>query len=168
MTRDDRGQSLLERWDSLAIPLPVLIRWALAGYFLYSGYAKIGDPVVFLKSILQYDALPEEPAIFLNASAVILPWLEVVCGLALLLGVMTRGAAINLALMLAVFTPAILRRSLEISQEQGISFFDVEFDCGCGSGAQIIWIKLCKNAGLFLGVIVTILSRCKCCSLRDP
>lgn len=152
-------QTLRDRWDTFSIPLPVLIRWALAAYFLYSGYVKVDDTVVFLKNIRLYHLLPESPPIFLNASAVILPWLEIVCGLALLAGVMTRGAALNLAMMLAVFTPAIFLRGLAISHEQGISFFDVEFDCGCGAGPQITWIKLCKNSALFLAAIATVFSQ---------
>lgn len=152
-------QSLRDRWDTFSIPLPVLIRWALAAYFLYSGYVKVADPVLFLKNIRLYDMLPESPAIFLNATAVILPWLEIVCGSALLVGVMTRGAALNLAMMLAVFTPAILLRGLAISADKGISFFDVEFDCGCGGGPQITWIKLCKNSALSLAAIATAFSR---------
>ena len=148
-------------WDAIAIPLPVLIRLLLGGYFIYSGFGKIPEPVTFLKNIHLYEALPDEPAIFLNATAIVLPWLEIVCGLALVVGLWIRGAALNLVAMLAVFTPAILLRALAIRAADGTPFMDIAFDCGCGTGAVIIWKKLLFNATLFLLAILALLSRCR-------
>jgi uncharacterized membrane protein YphA (DoxX/SURF4 family) len=148
------------RWfDDFQVPLSTIVRVFLGGYFLYTGVVKALDPFTFLLGIRTYGVMPEQPPIFLNSTAVILPWLEIICGLALVLGVWIRGAALNIAVMLLVFTPAILMRGLEIQAEKAISFFDVKFDCGCGTGVEITWIKLCKNTGLFLLAVLALLSR---------
>jgi len=145
-------------FDQKRLSLASVMRVYLGGYFIYTGIYKVLGPVGFLKAIHLYNLMPETPPYFLNGTAIILPWLEIICGLALLLGWHVRGAASIIVIMLCVFTPAIFLRSLEVMHEQGISFFQVEFDCGCGTGASIIWIKLCKNLGLLLLALITALS----------
>ncbi|MGD2110792.1 MAG: DoxX family protein [Phycisphaerae bacterium] len=151
-------RSILGRIDNVQIPLSALIRIFLGGYFLYTGVVKAIDPPVFLKGIHTYGFMPTEPPILINATAVILPWLEIICGSALLLGLWIRGAALSIGVMLLVFTPAILVRGLQIMAADGISFLDVKFDCGCGTGVEITWIKICKNTGLLLLAVLALLS----------
>ncbi len=146
-------------FDQKRLSLASVIRVYLGGYFIYTGIYKVLGPVSFLKAIHLYNLLPETPPYFLNATAIILPWMEIICGIALLLGWYVRGAATIIALMFCAFTPAIFLRSLGVMHEQGISFFTVEFDCGCGTGAEIIWIKLCKNMALFSLACITALSK---------
>ncbi len=152
------SKSLIDRFDAVSIPLPALLRISLGVYFVNAGIMKALDPVMFLKAVRLYDMLPESPAIFINATAVVLPWLEILCGVALVLGLMRRGAGTIIALMLAVFSPAIFLRALVVMREEAISFFDVEFDCGCGTGAETIWIKLLTNFGIFLAAIYIVMS----------
>lgn len=150
--------SWLRRIDETGVPL-LLARVILAATFLYMGSMKVGEPFDFLKQIRQYQMLPETPPIYLNATAIVLPWLEIVAGAALLIGLRFRGAAAAIALMLLVFTPAILIRALHIQAEKGISFFDIVFDCGCGSGPVTIWTKLLANIGLFTLAMLALVSR---------
>lgn len=159
--------SMIQRMDRTGVPL-LLARVFLGAIFVWMGCHKIAHPVEFLKLIRLYHMLPEEPAIFLNSTAVVLPWLEVVCGAAVMLGVFLRGAGALMALMLAVFTPAIFLRAIHIVAEQGISFTDVQFDCGCGSGVVVIWQKLLKNTGLLAVALVPLFSRSRrfCLSKR--
>ena len=154
-------RSILQRVDEARIPLPLLARVFLGGYFIYTGVVKTLDPVAFLKGVRLYEMLPESPPVFLNGTAVVLPWLEIICGIALVLGLFRRGAAAVVALMLCVFSPAIFSRALAVASTEGISFFQVTFDCGCGTGHEIIWIKLCKNAGLLILSIWAIATRCR-------
>ena len=156
--------SWLRRIDDTGVPL-LLARVILAATFLYMGSKKIGEPFDFLKQVRLYQMLPETPPIYLNATAIVLPWLEIVAGVALLIGLRFRGAAAAIALMLLVFTPAILIRALHIQSEKGISFFEVVFDCGCGGGPVTIWIKLLDNVGLFVLALVVLFSRSRRFSL---
>ena len=150
--------SLLRRLDHQGM-LPLAIRAFLGIYFLWTGFTKVLDPQLFLKGIKEYNIMPLDPPIFMNLTAVALPWLEVICGVALILGLWRRGAAAWLAVMLAIFTPAIFLRALQVMAIENISFFTVAFDCGCGTGLEITWIKLLKNTGLFALSALTLMSQ---------
>lgn len=159
----DRGRivstalTLLRRVDQTGVPL-LAIRVVIGGMFLWMGYKKVLEPVEFLKLIRLYRMVPEEPAVYLNLIAVVLPWLEVVAGTALILGVFIRGAGLLIAGMLAVFTPVILIRALQMMSAESIPFTQVAFDCGCGSGVVVIWKKLLSNTGLFILSLIPICS----------
>lgn len=150
--------SILRRIDENGIG-PLVIRLALGGYFVYMGVMKISDPVEFLKLVRLYGMLPETPPYLLNTTAIVLPWLEVVCGLALIVGIGIRGAGALIALMLAVFTPAIFLRAMAIHQAEGTPFLQIAFDCGCGTGVVVIWKKLLSNFICFGVAILAVLSR---------
>src|SRR3972149_6162938 len=152
------NRSWLRRLDESGVPL-LIARIILAATFIYVGSMKLGEPFDFLKQVRQYQMLPETPATYLNATAIVLPWLEIVAGVALLIGLRFRGAGAAIALMLLVFTPAILIRGLHILSEKGGSFFEIVFDCGCGSGPVTIWTKLLGNAGLFVLALLALVSR---------
>ena len=121
----------------------VLARWCLGGVFVYMGLVKALHPVDFLKLVRQYDVLGEPP--WLNAVAMLLPWLEVFCGLLMLLGLAVRGTAVTLATMLVTLTLLVLRRALALSQANGLPFCAIKFDCGCGAGEVFICPKLVEN-----------------------
>jgi len=150
--------SLIRRADDTGVPL-LLARLVIGALFIYMGIMKLQDPIAFLKQINLYDMLPQQPPYLLNGTAIVLPWLEVVCGIALILGVYLRGSGALIAVMLAVFTPAIFLRAWEIHTSDGTPFFQIAFDCGCGTGEVIIWKKLLGNAALFLGSLVAVFSQ---------
>jgi uncharacterized membrane protein YphA (DoxX/SURF4 family) len=151
-------KSILRRLDDTGIPL-LLIRLLLGGLFVYMAWPKIADPVDFLKLIRLYHMVPESPPVFLNGIAIVLPWLEMICGVALILGLFVRGASAMLAAMLVVFTPVIFVRALAIQGAEGTPFLEIAFDCGCGTGIVIIWKKLLANTGLFLLTLFPLWSR---------
>ncbi len=152
-----QNPSLIRRLDATGVPL-LLARLIIGGFFIYMGIGKIQDPIAFLKQVNLYDWLPQAPPHLLNGTAILLPWLEVVCGLALILGVYLRGAGAMIALMLMVFTPAIFLRAWGIHSADGTPFMEIAFDCGCGTGEVIIWQKLLGNTGLLLGSLVAVFS----------
>lgn len=151
-------RSVIRKLDQNGLAL-LVVRVLLGGYFVYMGVSKVRDPVEFLKLIRLYEMMPESPAVFMNASAIVVPWLEIIAGSALVLGLFAGGAAATIATMLTVFTPAIFLRALAIRASEGTGFFDIAFDCGCGSGVVIIWKKLLENALLLLAAILLMLSR---------
>ena len=95
-------------------------RWILGVTFVYASYNKILAPAVFAKIIYGYDLFP---ALFINLIAIIVPLLELVAGLALIIGFYPRSAALIVNAMLLVFITA-----LSINLIRGH-----EFDCGCFS-----------------------------------
>ena len=98
--------SLMRRLDESGILL-LVVRLFLGFYFIHTGIVKAAEPIDFLKSVRLYGLLPETPPEFLNSTAVVLPWLEIICGMALVLGTRIRGAGLTIAMMMVVFMPAI-------------------------------------------------------------
>lgn len=91
-----------------------LLRLALGGVFVYAGALKILHPQLFAHEIDQYSLLPHAG---INLLAVTLPWVELVAGLALVLGVWVRAGALVVTGMSTVFLLAIisvLARGLKI------------------------------------------------------
>jgi len=130
-------------------PLPVvnlftvLSRWLLGAVFLYLGLTKAMHPVEFLKLLRQYDLT--QFALLLNSLAALLPWVEIFCGLLLLVGVAVRGTALTLTVMLIAFTLLLWHRALQLQAAWHIPFCAVKFDCGCGTGEEFICQRLLGN-----------------------
>jgi uncharacterized membrane protein YphA (DoxX/SURF4 family) len=110
----------------------MLARWILGGAFIYLGLAKALYPVDFLKSLRQYGLI--ENHVLLNLTAATLPWFEVFCGLLLVCGIAVRGSALALLTLLIPFSWLVFSRAWSLHHDQGIPFWAVRFDCGCGTG----------------------------------
>ena len=68
--------------------------------FIYASAYKILDPGEFAGSIRNYGLIPP---VFSNLVALTLPWLELVSGAFLILGIQTRASALLTSLMMLVF-----------------------------------------------------------------
>lgn len=99
-----------------------LARIAVAAIFLGACIAKIRNPELFALAVHRYRILPGE---FVNVVAIIMPWIELLSGLALLVAPprLRAAGAFIIAGMLAVFTAAI---SLNLVR-------GIEASCGCFS-----------------------------------
>lgn len=161
---------LLRRIDQTGIPLAIA-RLVLGLVFVLQGWAKTdeaADAVTFAKMIREYEMLPDGAYMLLNVSAVCLPWIEIVAGVLLILGLMVRGSALALFLLLTVFTVAIVYRAIGIHGAEQIPWCDIKFDCGCGTGDQYVCSKVPQNVGLWVLSIVAMLSRSRrFCLERD-
>jgi uncharacterized membrane protein YphA (DoxX/SURF4 family) len=119
------------------------------------GLSKALHPVEFLKLVRQYDVVHQPLPLNLIAST--LPWLEIFCGVLLLLGVAVRGAALVVVLMLVPFTILVLLRALHLQELNHLPFCAIKFDCGCGAGEVFICRKLAENVlltAVSIGLIV--------------
>lgn len=122
----------------------LLLRLVLGFMFLYSGASKLENPAQFAEAISNYQILPHA---FINAFAIVVPWLEVASGFAVLTGLLLRGGAFLLALLLIVFTCAV-----------GLSMLNgIDISCGCSTpisfAARVGSGKLIENLTLLAAVL---------------
>ena len=75
-------------------------RLVLAGVFIYSGYIKVQNPLQFAVAISAYKLVPEN---LVFPMAQYLPWIEIVLGLAILIGWKIRYFSSAAALLLLSF-----------------------------------------------------------------
>jgi putative oxidoreductase len=97
------------------------LRVLLGGFFVYASLDKIASPAAFAKIVYQWQVLGP---VFSNLVAVVLPWVELVAGVALVVGFWKREAALVIALMLVVFLGAaasVMARGIDVE------------NCGCTS-----------------------------------
>jgi len=98
--------------------LTIRVQIALGAIFIIAALPKIADPPSFAHMIYNYRLVPSP---LINISALVMPWVELLAGLALILGVWKAAARTVVAIMLAVFIVAI---SINLSRDNAI-------DCGC-------------------------------------
>ncbi len=104
--------------------------------FVLASLHKIASPLQFAGIVDNYQLLP---ALFVNLVAIVLPWVELLCGIFLLIGIARNGSALVLAGLTLVFIVAI---SFNIAR-------GLDFDCGCfGSGHTPPWRLLLRDIGL--------------------
>lgn len=106
------------------MPVGLVARLVVGGVWLVAGVLKLPDPAESVRAVRAYRLLPEA---VVPAVGHLLPVLEVVVGLCLLLGLLTRVSATVSVLMLAAFVVGIAS-----AWARGLSI-----DCGCfGGGAS--------------------------------
>ena len=104
--------------------LTVRVQFLLAAFFVVAAVAKIADPPGFAHEIHNYKLLP---AAAVNAFALVLPWLELLTGAALFLGLWRREAAGLLGVLLLVFMGAL---SINLARKHPV-------DCGCFGTSKV-------------------------------
>lgn len=96
-------------------PLVSFLRVALGVVFIAASLEKIQDPEAFARNIANYRLVPFP---FIHVVAIVLPWLEIIAGSLLVLGIWVRANAALTVGLLLVFVFAIsqaLLRHLDIS-----------------------------------------------------
>src|SRR6266576_2837787 len=81
----------------------------VGGIFIYAGAIKVLDPVQFANDIDNYKILPWSVSVGL---AFYLPWLEMLCGLALIFRLFYRGAFVILTALISIFLVATIAAKL--------------------------------------------------------
>jgi uncharacterized membrane protein YphA (DoxX/SURF4 family) len=98
--------------------LTIRVQLTLGALFVAAALPKIIDPPSFAHMIYNYRIVP---ASLVNVMALTMPWVELLCGLALILGIWKRAALSLIAAMLVVFIIAI---GINLGRGNAI-------DCGC-------------------------------------
>lgn len=123
----------------------LILRIGLGLVFVYAGILKIRDPIAFAGSVAAYKLLPY----FLNyLVAATIPWVELTCGILLIIGYKVRAAAGITAAMNILFIALLastIMRGLDI-------------DCGCfrqGGEKTSAWIAIMRDI-LFLSTALVL------------
>lgn len=99
----------------------LLARLVVGGVWIVAGALKLPDPAQSVTAVRAYDLLPEA---LVKPVGYLLPGLEIVIGLCLVLGLLTRWAAVASAILFVLFIVGIAS-----AWARGISI-----DCGCFGG----------------------------------
>jgi uncharacterized membrane protein YphA (DoxX/SURF4 family) len=123
----------------------LIVRVVLGAVFIFASIDKIWHPEAFSEVIYNYQILPDQ---FINITAILLPWLELVLGGCLLAGLWLPGAVVLANMLLLTFFGSLIfniARGLDIN-------------CGCFSSstesvgsATMAWYVLRDSFFLFLG-----------------
>ena len=133
-----RRAASLKPWVSL------VARLVVGGVWVWAGLIKLTDPFASAQAVRAYQILPWRVADVVGHT---LPSVEVVIGLALILGVVTRGAALLSALLFIAFIIGI----------SSVWARGILIDCGCFGGGGVDpdaaskypW-EIARDAGLLL------------------
>lgn len=119
--------------------LSLVLRVYIGIIFIYASMSKISHPAEFREALAAYRILPYWSV---NLVAVLLPWVELVSGLFLILGLRTRAAALIIGSLLFLFTMAILINLIR----------QVPISCGCFDtvGEEITWWDIPRDIGWLL------------------
>jgi len=118
------GAASSRSWVALALAVCV------GGAFIYAGALKAWNPVKFAEDISNFRLVPWALGVRM---AFYLPWLEIFCGVALIVGWLRSGAIAILTALMVVFIAATVS-----AKARGI-----DLDCGCfgsaTSGLTFAW-----------------------------
>jgi uncharacterized membrane protein YphA (DoxX/SURF4 family) len=121
-----------------------IVGLVIAGLFIYAGAIKALDPVQFASDIDNYKILPWPISVGL---AFFLPWLEILCGLALVVRLLYRGALLIFTSLILVFTLATIAAKVR----------GLDITCGCFGHASQHWsfpAHLATNVGILAALLV--------------
>ncbi len=93
-------------------------RFLIGAVFIWSGIIKIIDPLLFAQDVANYRTFPQSLSFLV---ALILPWIEVLCGLLLVLGIWSRAAALMISGLLVAFLILIATTIIR----------GIDVTCGC-------------------------------------
>lgn len=124
-----------------------VIRIVIGIVFIYASFYKIISPFDFAKSIRNYDMMPIE---LVNLPAIILPYLEFICGILLITGKMRKGTSFWMIIMLVGFIIGLTQAYMR----------GLDIDCGCfnplenASSKSEILIRIVEDFLMLAGVLI--------------
>lgn len=98
----------------------LVLRFFIGGVFIWAGATKVVSPEKFAAIVENYRILPP---FWVAPIAIWLPWIELLCGLFLLLGIFVRGGALTVASLMIIF----------IGLQTVNMFRGLDVACGCFS-----------------------------------
>jgi uncharacterized membrane protein YphA (DoxX/SURF4 family) len=121
--------------------------WALGGVFVYAGIIKVMDPAQLADQIRNYQLLPWW---MIHPAALVLPWVEILAGLLLILGIWAIEATLVLTGLLALFMVAI----------GWAMHLGLDIECGCFAGhTKVGWARLAEDATMIAVALLGLFAR---------
>jgi putative oxidoreductase len=125
----------------------------VGGIFIYAGAIKALDPIRFASDIDNYKILPWAIGVRL---AFYLPWLEILCGLALIVRHLYRGGLSILTALASIFIIATIAAKIR----------GLDITCGCFGHASKNW-SFTAHLALDLSLLAALIALCICDRLRE-
>ncbi len=117
-------------------------RFILGGVFIWASLDKIMDPQGFVRIIENYRLLP---LAFVRPFGLVLPWVELLCGINLISGHLIKGSAMIINFLVVIFLIAI-----GVNMYRGLDIY-----CGCfstsGEASNKLYLNLIRD-GLLLPI----------------
>lgn len=109
-------------------------RLYLGGIFIYASMHKISFTAEFAENIASYQILPYW---LVNLAAIVMPWIELICGTLLVFGVRSKAAVEMIAALLVLFIIAIFASLVR----------DIPIGCGCFHSIEepMTWTTLARD-----------------------
>lgn len=121
--------------------LTMIFRLVVGITFISASFYKIIEPGDFAKSIWYYHMVPGSA---INLMAIVLPWLELICGICLIVGFYYRSSVIWINIMMVVFIIALITAVVR----------GLDIDCGCFKAAKSSGESALKPLILDFGLII--------------
>ncbi len=124
--------------------LNLVLRLVIGGMFVYAAWTKVLEPAGFAMAVRGYKIIPFSLS---NLFAIGVSWSELIAGVMLILGILTRKSAGAIAILLFVFIVAITTTLVR----------GMVVDCGCfgkEGGSSTSWLLIVRNVALLAGCFI--------------
>lgn len=121
--------------------LTLIARLIVGIIFIYASFYKIIDPASFAKSIWYYHLVPGN---LINFIALVMPWVELICGVCLIIGLFYDGSVVLINIMTVLF---ILVLSSAV-------YRGLDIDCGCFKASASAGGSAMKSLLFDIGLLV--------------
>ena len=117
----------------------LILRLAFGALFIWSGIAKLKDPITFADAVRNFRIIGDPIA---PAMALFIPWVEVIAGICVMAGRYARGGSFVLIGSLFLFTGAVVAAWLR----------GLDITCGCfGDNEELNYpVKVLQNVILLV------------------
>ena len=130
------------------------LRVGLGAVFCIAAWTKLGDVQSFAESIKGFQVVDADSYEHLIVfAAFTMPWVEMIAGVLLVLGLWTRASAVTIAVMLVLFMGALIHVIMDDS---------VDADCSCFGNIAVIcentvgWCQVIRDVVLLVPAIYLI------------
>ncbi|MFQ5601120.1 MAG: MauE/DoxX family redox-associated membrane protein [Candidatus Krumholzibacteriia bacterium] len=126
----------------------LLLRLGMAAVFVGAAVPKIAEPDLFALAVHNYQMLP---AWGVNGMAIALPWLELVIGLCLGLGIWRRASALIMAVLMVVFMIA-----LASAKARGLDIACGCFEVGAEAEHSSLVLDVLRDLAFLAGAVILV------------